>query len=108
MTKHFSLFFNTLDFWVPVAPAVLRDPANHRRRAQHRDPQRSDPQRGVRSGRVRAPLPQQCAVCVGVPGLASAGVGELNYFPCIHSPHCEMLSLKFLGHLTLFFFLVGM
>lgn len=45
------------DFWVSFAPAVLRDPADHRRRAQHRGSQRSDPQRGVCPGRVRAPVP---------------------------------------------------
>lgn len=74
-------FFNPLDFGIPFAPAVLGDPANHRRRAQHRGSQRSDPQRGVRPGCVRAPLPQQCAVSVGVPGLTSAYVvQELNNY----------------------------
>lgn len=99
-----SLFFNPLDFWIPFTPAVLRDPANHRHRAQHRGSQRSDPQRGVCPGCVRAPVPQQRAVCVGVPGLTSATVvQELNYF-LLHRQYfyCELLFLTLLGHFDTF------
>lgn len=70
LNLHSTGFFSFSDCRIPVAPAILWDPAHRRGGAQHRGSQYSHVKRGVCSGCVRPSLPQQRAVSVGVPGLA--------------------------------------
>lgn len=65
------------DLRVPAPLAFLRGPAHRGGCLQHRGPQCPVVQRGVCSGRVRAPIPEQRPVCMGVPGLAGPHVMSL-------------------------------
>lgn len=65
------------DLRIPAAHVLLRDPTRHRGRVQHRRPQHPRIQRGVRPGCVRAPLPQQRSVRVGLPGVTCAHMKDV-------------------------------